>query len=644
MISRLDDEPQQPYIDYFIKNIYKCTGTVFLDNQEQTDQANGLKVLKQDCQSGEIKKENYFIGCIQTNGHSDDEIKTNISATLGSPISLENIVLVASSDKSIYKVYLNPDAVTKVAQRKFNVLYKIQPNNLSDDNEETNNLFKGLNDRSKALFEKIAVIIENNSLSEDPNTKILIDRDKRIIYFGHSLVEITASYPQVVGPLMGWGKPLQEENFNTATLNIETCGEPIKYQQRDLISEAEKYFNESLKKTQTQEKKTIPSLSSSPDEALLSLVSENRGIVIGEVHDDPSPKALLIKNMESLKKQGVTTLFFEHLLIEAHSEALNEYFKPETKQMPSMLKDYLAYLDKGFNAYPPNTYTNLIMKAKECGIKVIPIDTVVSYSLKPMNEKEQQQRNLMMNYIAAQQLTKYLENPNEKDGKYLVFCGSSHINMYDTGVPGITELTGSPTVVIEEIKEKNCYLYKTKQPEPVLGKMLGDEFGAEYILSNDALYYLNKSKTVSQQDLITSDPEIIKILWKNFSTFKDWHGDNREKIGPPEQKQIASISHFQLINHHIAQPDVLIRLNLTQKTEPEISQRLDREKMSVKKDDANILKVTRADNKKPLKVTRADNKKTLVRSPRMWASKEVKQVNDTKMESESKPLPGRNNK
>ncbi len=59
----------------------------------------------------------------------------------------------------------------------------------------------------------------------------------------------------------------------------------------------------------------------------------------------------------------------------------------------------------------------------------------------------------MMNYIGAKQIQKFKNDfPNEK---FIVLAGSSHINRQYTDIPGLAELTGSPTVVIEDLQKDN---------------------------------------------------------------------------------------------------------------------------------------------------------------------------------------------
>lgn len=116
-------------------------------------------------------------------------------------------------------------------------------------------------------------------------------------------------------------------------------------------------------------------------------VNDNKAFILGENHNDQSPKQFLIDNMAYFKTQGVTTLYFEHLLHDKHQRLLDEYFNDKTPNavMPIELKLYLQHLDKERKFTGSATFTNVVKAAKENGIRIIAIDTEATYQLGAQN-------------------------------------------------------------------------------------------------------------------------------------------------------------------------------------------------------------------------------------------------------------------
>lgn len=119
--------------------------------------------------------------------------------------------------------------------------------------------------------------------------------------------------------------------------------------------------------------------------------------------------------------------------------------------MPNALLAYLQFLDKDFKVTSSTyNFTQLIIAAKQQGIKIVPIDTSVSYDtanayLQPDdNDKE---RYSMMNYVSAQQIEK-CKKEDKSLNKYAVLCGSGHAKELISGIPGLSEITGSPAILV----------------------------------------------------------------------------------------------------------------------------------------------------------------------------------------------------
>jgi hypothetical protein len=103
------------------------------------------------------------------------------------------------------------------------------------------------------------------------------------------------------------------------------------------------------------------------------------------------------------------------------------------------------------------------MAAKQHGIRVVPIDYSYGYekdSNKTSYEGGTEQRCLMINYVAAKQF-----NENPPKGKYVFFVGYTHINTRGKA-PGIAQITGAPSVVVEDCAQFNVSLNAKHPAKP----------------------------------------------------------------------------------------------------------------------------------------------------------------------------------
>ncbi|KTD82970.1 membrane-targeted effector domain-containing toxin [Legionella waltersii] len=309
------------------------------------------------------------------------------------------------------------------------------------------------NQKRDALFARVVASLKADPAYNDPHSKILIEDDA--IYFGHSLQELAASFPWLNTELVG-NRVLSESTLQAfvTPLDITRHIPSIEESQKALLEEASNFFKTML--PVTNRKVIPPRLPGNANDVLLSVVDKNQGVIIGERHQDIAPKKLLCDNMAKLKQKGVKVLFLEHLFDETHRELLDAYFKSPSVEMPAMLKAYLQSQDTGQTGQVKNntsySFTEVVKQAKIHGIRIIPIDTIASYSIGGElveSEDERRKRALMMNYVAAKRIQEYQKEPDS--GKFVVFCGSMHINAANSKVPGLTEITGMPTIVVEDL-------------------------------------------------------------------------------------------------------------------------------------------------------------------------------------------------
>lgn len=180
----------------------------------------------------------------------------------------------------------------------------------------------------------------------------------------------------------------------------------------------------------------LTQISTASEKAFIEQVYRHKlGLVIGESHIQRSAKKLLNDHMKLLKKQGVKTLYLEHLLTDLHQEALDTFHR--TAKMPAVLKNYLKYLDSGHMPMygGPHNYTNIVKTANKYGMRVRALDCVASYNVKGLSGnlgRLELFSHFANEVIKADQLAQGAH-------KWVGFVGTAHTNMHQ-GVPGLVEL------------------------------------------------------------------------------------------------------------------------------------------------------------------------------------------------------------
>lgn len=313
-------------------------------------------------------------------------------------------------------------------------------------------------------FEEFVEWIRNTAAYKDPFSKIWIAPDSKAVHFNHPLHVVAELFVEEkdkegkstsLQVMLRGHKRLVEKNLGYyCNVAMIECHHPLEKAEPALFKEAENYFSHLVE--QTNKKKIPKKMAETPTEQLFSLLSENEGIAIGELHEDQASKKLLIDNMPRLKQQGVETIFLEHIS-DTFQDALDAFYASPTLEMPRALRLVLEREDRnrGLTSKPYN-FVNLVLQAKRCGIRVVAIETYASYFQPSFHDDNFTHiRCSMMNYVAANAFEK---NRKSKDnpGKYLFFVGSAHINKAYSGVAGISEITGCPTLVVEDKVEHNA--------------------------------------------------------------------------------------------------------------------------------------------------------------------------------------------
>lgn len=230
--------------------------------------------------------------------------------------------------------------------------------------------------------------------------------------------------------------------------------EAFKKQRNQLLKNADSFFRQ-------RELKSIEAISSPPlkvSSLFKSFLKKYDGICVGEYsHSDTSGKALLIKNMKALYQLGIRTLFLEHIYYDSMYEHL-----ANKKIIPEHVDLYLQELDTGHRVNSTfYTFRQLVHSALQAGIRVVPIDTSLSYAIGGHRKKgvvSSKKRCIAMNYVA----TRIIESEQiQKNEKYIVFMGAAHLCEYAKGIPGVSELLGVPSVLIRDSNEQSISLNST---------------------------------------------------------------------------------------------------------------------------------------------------------------------------------------
>ncbi|MGY2373839.1 membrane-targeted effector domain-containing toxin [Pseudomonas sp. SDO524_S393] len=175
------------------------------------------------------------------------------------------------------------------------------------------------------------------------------------------------------------------------------------------------------------------------------LYQQKLGLVIGEAHSARASKRLLIDNFKHLKKQGVKTLYMEHLLTDLHQAALETYQR--TLKMPPILENYLLGMDAGHmpRYQGPDSFTQVVKAANKHGIRIRALDCTASYHIKGLSGDNNRAR--LFSYFANQMISS--DQQALGPHKWVAFMGSAHTDMY-VGVPGIAQLQDAVSLHVRD--------------------------------------------------------------------------------------------------------------------------------------------------------------------------------------------------
>lgn len=357
---------------------------------------------------------------------------------------------------------LDTQANTRKQTEESNQLNHIPPDSAPDDpifysDNPINNLpFYPIFKIDGQGFDFFAEQIKKHPLPE--GIKIHLDYQKREAFFGYTSKELEAlsrkntaisemvyvGYRTVFEGYAHFRYDFQGEITQCMDLTSILNDDKVK----QLIQHADKFFhNLNLSNPNV----SIPQ-NSTHKEIVDLMLKDHSGIIIGEIHRDSSPKSFLISQMPNFKSAGVDTLFLEHLFYDTIQHDLDDYFNSPSDQLPSILEQTLKRTE--IHPDETNNYKNVIMAAKKNGIRVVAIDTSVSYKAGWDDHFGAQGANRYkgMNYTASKIIERERGN-----GKYVALVGSAHSSTCE-GVPGMREILNCPSLVIEDSSQDSIQL------------------------------------------------------------------------------------------------------------------------------------------------------------------------------------------
>lgn len=219
---------------------------------------------------------------------------------------------------------------------------------------------------------------------------------------------------------------------------------------RSLLQEANAFYRQN---TFSKVRCSFPRSALNSEKSMLEEIYKKQGfsgLCIGELHDEINPKKFIIDHLKTLKDLGVTTLFLENLPYDTLQPLMDSYFESDAEILPA-LKTQLVGLSLRWNCVSPYSYLDLVIAAKEAGIRTVCMDTSISmYAPSYVADYYNPKRRLKaMNYVA-----KKIIDHEKGSGKYIALMGRNHATTYryknKYNVPGMSSLLQCPCLVVED--------------------------------------------------------------------------------------------------------------------------------------------------------------------------------------------------
>ena len=123
-------------------------------------------------------------------------------------------------------------------------------------------------------------------------------------------------------------------------------------------------------------RKNVDLHSATADGLFKQFFAQHDGVVVGESHIDAAPRQWMIQGMPTLRAQGVTTLYLEHVMGSMQKHVLDAYHRaPPHSPMPRELSLALRAIDRNLGGHvavprkriPDGACTSRTSKRYTCG-------------------------------------------------------------------------------------------------------------------------------------------------------------------------------------------------------------------------------------------------------------------------------------
>lgn len=212
-----------------------------------------------------------------------------------------------------------------------------------------------------------------------------------------------------------------------------------------LLDDARTFFQSApLHPTQPQ-----PYSTGNDTQLIAQLLKDHQGFCIGEIHSENSGRQFLIKNMQTLREQGVTTLFMEFLHYDTMQDLLDAYFNSSdayiTGYLATHLEEFDSVSEQRYRCDRAYGYAKIIECAKKAGIRVVGIDTALSTECGRTSwGATEPERLLAMNFVAQQIIQQEMG-----EGKFVAFMGRDHVKREEGSIPTVPEILNLSSIYIE---------------------------------------------------------------------------------------------------------------------------------------------------------------------------------------------------
>ena len=236
-----------------------------------------------------------------------------------------------------------------------------------------------------------------------------------------------------------------------------------------LNRDAERLFKDFVPSS-TRPKVTLP-LNTPVQKLFSTILSKSNTLVIGECHSDLASKKAVIDSIPTLRSNGLTHFFLEHIPGDTYKSEITQYnASPSGSPLPASLEAWLDKLDDNYiggtaslrqstQAQEPLVkkygFKAMVKAIHDGGIELCPIDREISYyapgNFKGYSEDGSAQRGKNFNCLASQ-----LHGRLPKEAKSAWFIGEAHSNTYQ-GIPGQAELNNGIAVIIRDKTASDGY-------------------------------------------------------------------------------------------------------------------------------------------------------------------------------------------